>query len=63
MYLFSDLIMIAYTHENKEIQQRIPLDKSTRVKITPDAKYFKNILSVNASNKSLTFSCKTPVKR
>jgi isocitrate/isopropylmalate dehydrogenase len=63
LFLFTDLIMTVYNFEYKEIQQRILLDKSTRVKIAPNAKYFKNLVCLNASNKSLTFSCKTVAKR
>jgi hypothetical protein len=66
LFLFSDLLMISVqSTENCTVQpqQRYVLDQSARVKIAPDAKYFKNLLCVTTSNKSLTFSCKTAAKR
>jgi hypothetical protein len=60
MFIFSDMLLFV---EEKGQQTRFPLDESSRVKSAPDAKYFKNLLCVNNSNKTLTFSMKVPAKK
>lgn len=52
-----------HTVDNNVVQQRFVLDQSARIKVAPDAKYFKNLVCVTTSNKTLTFSCKTLPKR
>lgn len=60
MYLFSDMIFIV---EEKGMQVKFVLDETSRVKVAPDAKYFKNVLCINNAHKTLTFSMKTAAKK
>lgn len=64
MLLFNDLLLLVQQSDNNgPIQYRYVLDKAARVKMAPDAKYFKNLVCVTTATKTLTFSCKTSSKR
>jgi hypothetical protein len=58
-YLMSDLILVV---EGQDVTRWV-LDENTRVKVAPDAKYFKNIVSVTNPDKTLKMSMKTPAKK
>lgn len=57
------MIMLVSVQDNKETQQRYQLDEASRVKLAPDAKYFKNLICIITSGKTLTLSCKTVAKQ